>query len=86
MGCGTPAARPATCTVGVGYWATNQSCSNLSGMVGANHTETISGTLYKCTATNTWTAYYIPYTYPHPLASAPDTTPPTAPTGLRIVP
>ncbi len=23
--------------------------------------------LYVCTATNTWTAYYTPYTYPHPL-------------------
>ncbi|MEK7635603.1 MAG: hypothetical protein AAB405_00765 [Patescibacteria group bacterium] len=23
--------------------------------------------LYKCTAPNTWTAYFIPYTYPHPL-------------------
>jgi hypothetical protein len=24
-------------------------------------------TLYRCTATNTWTPYYRPYTYPHPL-------------------
>lgn len=24
-------------------------------------------TLYQCTATNTWTSYYTPYTYPHPL-------------------
>ncbi len=26
-------------------------------------------TLYQCTATNTWTAYYTPYCYPHPLVS-----------------
>lgn len=67
VGCGTLANRPATCTTGVGYWATNQSCSDLSGMVGANPTTPISGTLYKCTATNTWEPYYTPYTYPHPL-------------------
>lgn len=66
-GCGTIASRPATCTTGVGYWATAQSCSDLTGMVGANPASPISGTLYKCTSTNTWTQYYVPYTYPHPL-------------------
>lgn len=69
VGCGTLANRPETCTTGVGYWATDQSCSDLTGMVGANPTTPISGTLYKCTDTNTWTAYYTPYTYPHPLRS-----------------
>jgi len=69
VGCGTLASRPASCTTGVGYWATTQSCSDLTGMVGANPTTPISGTLYKCTSTNTWTAYYTPYTYPHPLRS-----------------
>jgi hypothetical protein len=29
--------------------------------------DTSNNTLYVCTATNTWTAYYTPYTYPHPL-------------------
>lgn len=67
VGCGTLAGRPATCTTGVGYWATTQSCSDLTGMVGVSPTTPISGTLYKCTSTNTWTAYYTPYTYPHPL-------------------
>ena len=68
VGCGVLAARPATCTPGVAYWATNQSCSDLSGMVGANPTTPISGTLYKCTAPNTWEEYYAPYIYPHPLS------------------
>ncbi len=29
--------------------------------------KTDTNTLYKCTAPNTWTLYYTPYTYPHPL-------------------
>ena len=65
IGCGPLANLPATCTAGVGYWATNQSCSNLTGMVGANPSNPIMGTLYKCTSTDTWKPYYTPYTYPH---------------------
>ncbi len=97
VGCGTLASRPATCTMGVGYWATNQSCSDISTMVGDINTyptrATISGTLYKCTATNTWTAYYTPYTYPHPLRvsgvfadspTVPDTVPPAPPSGVVV--
>jgi hypothetical protein len=67
-GHGTLANRPTTCTAGPGgtfgasptgsfgvaYWATDANSGN--------------GELYVCTATNTWTAYYTPYTYPHPLA------------------
>jgi hypothetical protein len=80
VGCGTLGNRPATCTTGVGYWATNQSCSDMTGMVGANPSTPIAGTLYKCTSTNTWTEYYTPYDYPHPLrgeVAPPDSTPPT---------
>lgn len=85
VGCGTLAARPSSCTTGVGYWATTQSCSDMTGMVGTSPSTPISGRLYKCTAPNTWTAYYTPYTYPHPLrGEAPDTTPPAAPTGFAI--
>jgi hypothetical protein len=65
--CGPPGARPTTCTVGQGYWATSQSCTDLIGMVGSQPATPISGTLYRCTAANTWTAFYTPLPYPHPL-------------------
>ena len=31
--------------------------------------DTSNNTLYVCNPTNTWTAYYTPYTYPHPLTA-----------------
>lgn len=70
MGHGTIARRPTTCTTGVGYWATDEGSWNTSG-------SGPQGRLYLCTATNTWTLSYTPYTYPHPLAGG--TAPPTAP-------
>jgi hypothetical protein len=67
VGCGTLAQRPVTCTVGVGYWATDQNVTDISDMVGKNPATKISGTLYKCTSPNKWEVYYKPFTYPHPL-------------------
>jgi hypothetical protein len=70
---GPLASLPGTCAVGQGYWATSQTTSDLTNYVGDIVTystrQMISGTLYKCTAPNTWTSYYTPYTYPHPLRS-----------------
>jgi hypothetical protein len=84
-GWGTLANRPTTCTTGVGYFATDQGSWNTSSSnpygVQQNGAD---GVLYKCTAPNTWTLYYTPYTYPHPLqrvgvSSSPPLPPPQLP-------
>jgi len=76
VGAGPISARPASCTAGVAYWATDEGEWN-SRQPGPD------GQLYKCTATNTWTLCYRPYPYPHPLRIG---SPPAAPTNLRVVP
>lgn len=65
LGHGLLSYRPTTCTTGAAYWATDANNAN--------------GELYSCTASNTWTAFYTPYTYPHPLdtSTSSSITPPT---------
>lgn len=63
VGMGLLANRPATCT-------TN---ANESGG-GVAYWATDTNTLYRCSATNTWTVHYTPYTYPHPLRQGGDDT------------
>ena len=81
VGVGLLASRPSTCTTGVAYWATDRGSWNTT--VGGE-----SGMLYRCTATNKWSLYYKPYTYPHPLqalqAVESDMTPPATPTTLTL--
>lgn len=73
-GTGTLASRPATCTTGVAYWATDQGSWNQSGSGG-------QGVLYVCASTNTWSLYYTPYTYPNPLQGVA----PTIPSGSAVL-
>jgi hypothetical protein len=56
IGSGSLSARPATCAAGPG-----------GNTPGVGYWATDTNTLYVCNPTNTWTAYYTPYTYPHPL-------------------
>jgi hypothetical protein len=69
-GWGTLANRPTTCTAGVYYFATDQGSWNTSSSNPLGRPANgADGVLYKATATDTWTLYYTPYTYPHPLRS-----------------
>ena len=76
-GSGMLAARPTTCTTGVVYWATDLGNWNQSGSGG-------QGQLFKCTATNTWTSFYTPYTYPSPIQSSNGTTTSTPPPPIGL--
>jgi hypothetical protein len=64
-----------TCTTGVGYWVASTPTATV------NPTVIQNGAFYKCTSTNTWTLYYQPYAYPHPLLGSPTTLPPTGLSG-----
>lgn len=56
-----------SCTKGTGYWVASTATPTTNSTVSQN------AQFYVCTATNTWTNFYTPYTYPHPLlgSSAP---------------
>lgn len=62
VGQGLFSARPLTCTAGTDP-ATGGSA------LGVGYWATDTNTLYVCNPTNTWMAYYTPYTYPHPLTA-----------------
>ncbi len=82
MGRGPLSSRPSSCTAGVAYWATDQ------GEWDAGHSGP-DGQLYKCVSNNSWSLYYTPYVYPHPLVSggsAPVSTPaPQPPSNVRLI-
>ena len=73
VGQGLLSGRPSTCTAGPG-----------GNTPGVGYWATDTNTLYVCNPTNTWTVYYTPYTYPHPLASSGGTAP-DPPTNVSVI-
>jgi hypothetical protein len=71
VGQGLLSARPATCTAGPG-----------GNTPGVGYWATDTNTLYVCNPTNSWSVYYMPYTYPHPLAGGSTGTGVNPPTNL----
>jgi hypothetical protein len=63
-GVGVGTTLPTSCTTGAAFWKTNEGGNWWTTGGGAD-----DGRLYKCTATNTWTAIMTPLTFPHPLAA-----------------
>lgn len=69
-------------TAGIGQGPLSARPSTCTPAVGYWATDT--NTLYTCKATNTWTNFYTPYTYPHPLVSSSGKllAPPTEPAAI----
>jgi hypothetical protein len=68
-GFGTLTNRPSTCTAGPGGTYGQSPTGSYGVAYFATDANSGNGELYVCTATNTWTAIYTPYTYPHPLTT-----------------
>lgn len=69
-------------TAGVGQGTLAQRPATCTPLVAYWATDT--NTLYQCSAPNTWTAYYTPYTYPHPLQAISSVPAPAAPKKIKV--
>jgi len=83
-GHGTLANRPTTCTAGPGGQF-GAGPPGLGGSPGVGYWATDTNTFYVCAATNTWSTYYTPHAYPHPLiAGGTSANAPAPPTGVSV--
>ncbi len=80
QGVGVGTTLPTSCATNTGFWNTTA-----GGNWDTTNQTTNDGALFKCTSANTWTLYYIPLQYPHPVVGQ-GTSTPGAPRNLRIVP
>jgi hypothetical protein len=78
VGVGPIAQRPTNCALNTAWWATDQ-----GGDWHKRNATSNDGALFRCTAQNTWTLHYTPYTYPHPLRQTSESALPMAPSGVR---
>jgi hypothetical protein len=90
VGVGALANRPSSCTAGQGGTYFTSPTGSYGVAYWATDANSGSGELYVCTAANTWTPVYEPYTYPHPLTlglstGSPTSNAPAAPTNLQAV-
>lgn len=67
VGVGLSSARPSTCTAGAGGTYGQSPIGSYGVAYFATDANGGNGELYICTAINTWTPIYQPYSYPHPL-------------------
>jgi hypothetical protein len=73
IGCGD-AAPSIDCTTGVAYWVTSYvPAATPPTTLEDMRTYCQAGKLYKATSTNSWSLFYEPYTYPHPLRGETET-------------
>jgi|SRR5271166_1912824 len=84
-GYGSLASRPSTCTAGPGGTYFTSPTGSYGVAYFATDANGGNGELYVYSSSNTWTAIYQPFTYPHPLVNGTSTTTsnaPPAPVGL----
>jgi hypothetical protein len=73
---------PFTGATGTGYGAYASIPTTCT--TGVAYWATDKNQLYTCTATNTWSLYYAPYTYPHPLVTGTSPAPPISLSGTIL--
>jgi hypothetical protein len=85
-GNGPQSNRPSTCTAGPGGTYYTSPTGSYGVAYFATDANGGQGELFVCTATNTWTPIYEPYTYPHPLVAGTTSNSPPSPSNLSASP